>query len=72
MARLKIKQVKSSLKYDATNNVLTVSGSGNPSFVVSGSIAVEDNTVITGSLTIRDIDTFGDSGSFDSIDLGSY
>ena len=72
MARLKLKQVLSSLSYEETTNTLFLSGSGDPSFVISGSLYVTSSGDVTGSVTIAGIDTFGDSGSFDTVDLGEY
>jgi hypothetical protein len=72
MARLKLKQVLSNLGYDPTNNILTVSGSSYPALIISGSTQVIDTNIETGSITIEGVDTFGDSGSFDSVDLGSF
>ncbi len=64
MARLKLKQVLSSLSYEQTTNT--------PSFVISGSLYVTSSGEVTGSVTIAGVDTFGDSGSFDTLDLGEY
>ena len=72
MARLKLKQVLSNLSYISASNQLILSGSTEPSFVVSGSVIVTSTPTITGSLTIKNIDSFGDSGSFFTIDLGEY
>lgn len=72
MARIKLKQILSNLKYDASNEQLILQGDYNPSFVVSGSILVKDSQYVSGSITINGVDTFGDSGSFDSVDLGEY
>lgn len=72
MARLKLKQVLSSLSYVEATNTLYLSGSGDPSFVISGSLYVTSSGEVTGSVTIAGIDTFGDSGSFDTVDLGEY
>jgi len=72
MARLKLKQVLSSLSYEETTNTLFLSGSGDPSFVISGSLYVTSSGDVTGSVTIAGVDTFGDSGSFDTVDLGDY
>lgn len=72
MARLKLKQVLSSLSYNETSNTLYLSGSSEPSFVISGSLYVTSSGAITGSVTIAGVDTFGDSGSFDTLDLGTY
>jgi hypothetical protein len=43
-----------------------------PDFVIHGSTFVTSSVYTTGSITIDGVDTFGDSGSFDSIDLGDY
>jgi hypothetical protein len=72
MARLKLKQVLSNLKYNTSTQTLTLSGSTNPSFIISGSVNIVSTPSLTGSLTIKDIDSFGDSGSFFTMDLGSY
>lgn len=47
-------------------------GTRGPDFVISGSIEVTQSMYTPGTLTIKGIDTFGDSGSFNSIDLGEY
>jgi hypothetical protein len=63
MARLKLKQVLSNLQYNATTSQLTLSGSGTGTdFVISGSVEITSTSLKTGSLTIKDIDSFGDSG----------
>lgn len=72
MARLKLKQVLSNLSYDANSNKLTVSGSNYPSLVVSGAVDIVSTPTLTGSLNIQNIDSFGDSGSFYTVDLGDY
>lgn len=72
MARLKLKQVLSNLSYNEAESKLILSGSQSPSFVVSGSIDVVSTDQITGSITIQGIDSFGDSGSFYTVDLGDY
>lgn len=72
MARLKLKQVLSNLKYNSSTTTLTLSGSSEPSFIISGSVNIVSTPSLTGSLTIKDIDSFGDSGSFFTMDLGSY
>jgi hypothetical protein len=73
MARLKLKQVLSNLQYNATTSQLTLSGSGTGTdFVISGSVEITSTSLKTGSLTIKDIDSFGDSGSFYTVDLGDY
>lgn len=72
MALLKIKQLRSNLSYDETNNTLHLSGSSDPSFVISGSLFVTSSGEVTGSVTIAGVDTFGDSGSVYTVDLGDY
>jgi hypothetical protein len=73
MARLKLKQVLSNLKYNNASDILTLDGdSSSPSFIISGSVNIVSTPSLTGSLTIKDIDSFGDSGSFFTMDLGSY
>lgn len=73
MARLRLEQVFSNLSYDSNANSLVVSGSDNTNaIIISGSAIVASTPVQTGSLTIQNIDSFGDSGSFNTIDLGSY
>jgi hypothetical protein len=69
MARLKLKQVISNLQFDTTNDQLIISAS---LVTISGSVEIISTSAQTGSLTIQGVDTFGDSGSFNSIDLGSY
>jgi hypothetical protein len=71
MARLKFKQVYSNLSYNSGSNQLTISGSNN-ALIISGSAQVVSTPSTTGSLSIQNIDTFGDSGSFFTIDLGDY
>jgi len=71
MARLKLKQVYSNLSYNSGSNQLTVSGSNN-AFIISGSAVVTSTSSTTGSLTIQNIDSFGDSGSFFTLDLGDF
>jgi hypothetical protein len=71
MARLKLKQVLSNMSYNSGSNQLTVSGSNN-AFIISGSAIVTSTPTTTGSLTIQNIDSFGDSGSFFTMDLGEY
>lgn len=72
MARLKFKQIYSNLQYDTASSVLTLSGSQQTDFVISGSVRIVPTTVMTGSLTIQGVDSFGDSGSFFTMDLGDY
>lgn len=73
MARLKLKQVLSNLQYNESTSQLILSGSGEDTdFLISGSVYVATTPEKTGSLTIQNIDSFGDSGSFDTMDLGDY
>ena len=43
-----------------------------PAFVISGSTEIASTPYQTGSLTIAGVDTFGDSGSFFTMDLGEF
>lgn len=72
MSRLKLKQILSNLSFNETTSQLILSGSSEPSFIISGSVEITSTPTITGSLTIQNIDNFGDSGSFDTLDLGTY
>jgi hypothetical protein len=72
MSRLKLKQVLSNMNYNVSANQLTITGSSNPSLIISGSVEVTSSNSSTGSLTIKGVDTFGDSGSFFTMDLGEY
>jgi hypothetical protein len=72
MSRLKLKQVLSNMNYNVSANQLTITGSSNPSLIISGSVEVTSSNLSTGSLTIKGVDTFGDSGSFFTMDLGEY
>lgn len=73
MARLKFKQIWSNLQYDTASAQLVLSGSGDETdFIISGSVLVTSTPNKTGSLTIQNIDSFGDSGSFYTVDLGDY
>ena len=72
MARLKFKQIYSNLQYDTASSILTLSGSRPIDFAVSGTIDVVSNNTYTGSVSIQNIDSFGDSGSFYTVDLGDY
>lgn len=74
MSRLKFKQIFSNLQYNADNSQLVLSGSNPaiPDFIISGSVIVTSTPQKTGSLTIQNIDSFGDSGSFFTVDLGSF
>lgn len=75
MAKLKLKQVLSNLQYDKNKSKLMLSGSlpdAEPDFVITGSVYLKTSDLVTGSLTIDGVDTFGDSGSFYTVDLGEY
>lgn len=72
MARLKFKQIYSNLQYNTASAQLTLSGSIDKDFIVSGSIYITSTPERTGSLNIQNIDSFGDSGSFYTMDLGDY
>jgi len=53
MARLKFKQIYSNLQYDTASSVLTLSGSQQTDFVISGSVRIVSTPTMTGSLTIN-------------------
>lgn len=72
MSRLKLKQLLSNIQYNSSIDQLTISGSGSPSFIISGSVEITSTPSLTGSLSINGINTFGDSGSFDTVDLGDF
>ena len=72
MARIKLNQVLSSMTYQESSNILSVQGTTNPGLIVSGAVSIVASPSVTGSLTIQNADTFGDSGSFYTVDLGSY
>ena len=71
MARLKLKQVLSNMSYNSGSNRLTITGEEN-TLIISGSAQIVSTSTTTGSLTIQNIDSFGDSGSFFTVDLGDY
>jgi len=71
MARLKFKQVLSNLFFSSGSLIVSSSG-GMPALIISGSAQVTSTPTQTGSLSIQNIDSFGDSGSFYSVDLGDY
>ena len=71
MARLKFKQVYSNLSYNSGSLIVSSSDSV-PAMVVSGSTIITSTPTSTGSLTIQNVDTFGDSGSFFTLDLGDF
>ena len=62
MARLRLEQILSNMSYNSGSNDL----------VISGSAHVASTLTQTGSFTIQNVDTFGDSGSFFTLDLGNY
>jgi hypothetical protein len=62
MARLRLEQILSNLSYNSGSNNL----------IISGSAEVVSTPTQTGSFTIQNIDSFGDSSSFDNMDLGDY
>jgi hypothetical protein len=62
MARLRIEQIISNLSYNSNSNTL----------IISGSAQVVSTPTQTGSLSIQNIDSFGDSSSFFTLDLGDY
>jgi hypothetical protein len=70
MAKLRLEQILSNMTFDTGSNQLTISGSEN-ALIISGSALIVSSDV-TGSLTIQNVDTFGDSGSFFTLDLGDY
>ena len=72
MARLKLKQILSNLQYKENTSELILSGSQQTDFIISGSVKITSTQTNTGSLTIENIDSFGDSGSFYTVDLGEY
>lgn len=72
MARIKFKQILSNVTYQESTNILSIQGTTNPGLIVSGAVAIVDSPSVTGSITIKDIDSFGDSGSFYTVDLGDY
>ena len=76
MSRLKLKQIFSNLHYNESTNQLIISSSlgavTGSDIVLSGSLTVTQSIYNTGSITISGVDTFGDSGSFYTVDLGNY
>ena len=70
MARLRLEQLSSNMSYNSGSNQLIISGSN--ALIISGSAQIVSTPTITGSLSIQNIDTFGDSGSFFTVDLGNY
>lgn len=71
MARLRIEQLLSNMTYNSGSNQLIISGSES-ALIISGSAQIVSTPTTTGSLTIQNADTFGDSGSFYTVDLGTY
>ena len=72
MALIRLEQILSNLRYNEATDQLILSGSATASFSISGSVNIKSTPSTTGSLTIQNIDTFGDSGSFYTMDLGEY
>jgi hypothetical protein len=70
MAKIRLEQILSNMSFNTGSNQLTISGSEN-ALIISGSALVVSSD-ITGSLTIQNVDTFGDSGSLFTLDLGDY
>ena len=62
MAKLRLEQLLSNMTYN----------SGSTQLNISGSVQVTSTPTVTGSLSIQNIDSFGDSGSFFTLDLGDY
>jgi len=71
MAKLRLEQILSNMSFNTGSNQLTISGSEN-ALIISGSAIVTSTPSTTGSLTIQNVDTFGDSGSFLTLDLGGF
>ena len=71
MSKLKLKQILSNMSYNSGSNQLTITGEEN-TLIISGSAQIVSTLSTTGSLTIQNIDSFGDSGSFFTVDLGDY
>ena len=71
MAKLRLEQILSNMSFNTGSNQLTISGSAN-ALIISGSAVVTSTPSTTGSLTIQNVDTFGDSGSFLTLDLDDF
>ena len=71
MAKIRLEQILSNMSFNTGSNQLTISGSEN-ALIISGSAIVTSTPSTTGSLTIQNVDTFGDSGSLFTLDLGNY
>jgi hypothetical protein len=71
MSKIRLEQILSNMSFNTGSNQLTISGSEN-ALIISGSALIVSSPNTTGSLTIQDIDTFGDSGSFFTLDLGDF
>jgi hypothetical protein len=71
MARLRIEQILSNLSFSSGSLILS-SSNGMPAIIISGSAQVVSTPTQTGSLSIQNIDSFGDSSSFYTLDLGDY
>ena len=72
MALIRLEQILSNLRYNEVTDQLILSGSATSSFLISGSVDIVSTPTTTGSLTIQNVDTFGDSGSFFTLDLGDF
>jgi len=73
MSRIKLKQILSNMQYNSATQQLYVSGSGNPTFIVSGSMLIAPlSGSDSGSFTIQGFNTFGDTGSASTVDLGDF
>jgi hypothetical protein len=70
MARLRLEQILSNMRYDRNKNELHITGSSFNALVVSGSVLITSGSSTAGTLTITGVDSWGDSGSFDVVDLG--
>jgi hypothetical protein len=71
MSKIRLEQILSNMSFNTGSNQLTISGSTN-ALIISGSAIVTSTPSTTGSLTIQNVDTFGDSGSFLTLDLGDF
>ena len=58
--------------WDQTSGDWDGTRAGTPDFVIFGSTVVTSSAYSTASFTITGLDTFGDSGSFFTMDLGDY
>jgi hypothetical protein len=62
--------------FDTSNDTIDTFSGGlagpGISFIISGSVEIVTTPYQTGSLTIQDIDSFGDMNTPNTIDLGTY